>query len=136
MSILPSFYTQTASRLTESKVIVIPKEFEVDFDTGELTGSIAEGLDAIKVWIWLCLKTERFRYPIFSWNYGVELEQYIGETVTDEYLQDDCRAEIEEALTINPLIEGIDNFSAVIQKDKLSLSFTVNTALGEVEVHV
>lgn len=80
MSILPSFMqTQIADRAQTASVIEIPKEYGIDFTTGQLTGQIVEGIEAIKVWIWNCLHTQRFRYPIYSWDYGADLEQYIGQ---------------------------------------------------------
>ena len=65
MSILPSFL---ADQINEEKnqILDVPKEYGIDFVTGQLTGKIVEGKEAIKVWIWNCLKTQRFRYPIYS----------------------------------------------------------------------
>ena len=136
MSILPSFLYESALQEAESvsEVMAIPKEYGVDFSTGKLTGKIVEGIEALKVWAWNCIKTERYRYPIYSWQYGTEYEQYIGQTVSDEYLQNDCYTETQEALMVNPYITGIDGFNAEINDDKLHISFTLNTVLGSTEV--
>ena len=84
MSILPTFMqTQIETQTQISSVIEVPKEYGLDFETGQLTGEIVEGIEAIKVWIWLCLHTQRFRWPIYSWDYGADLEQYIGQSITD-----------------------------------------------------
>ena len=108
MSILPTFMqTQIASRTQTANVLTVPKEYGIDFTTGQLTGEIVEGIEAIKVWIWNCLHTQRFRYPLYSWDYGADLEQYIGQTVTEEFLNADCEDEIREALQVNPYITGI-----------------------------
>ena len=138
MSILPSFMTGTARKaaVQPTQTVDVPMEYEVDYGTGLLTGAKAEGKEAIKVWIWHCLQIERFRYPMYSWVYGTEFEQYIGQTVTDEYLQSDCRASVEEALTVNPYILGITDFEAEVEGDTLHISFTVKTSLGEVEIDV
>ena len=134
MSILPSFMMAAASEVQKETVQEIPKEYGIDFKTGQLTGKIVEGKEAIKVWIWNCLKTQRFRYPIYSWDYGADLEQYIGQTVSEEYLNTDCESEIKAALMVNPYIEGISDFSAEIRKEHLTLAFKVETRFGEVEV--
>lgn len=138
MSILPSFLYESVLQEAEETVNVmpIPKEYGVDFETGDLTGKIVEGIEALKVWAWNCIKTERYRYAIYSWQYGTEYEQYIGQTISDEYLQNDCYTETQEALTVNPYITGIDDFSAVIDGDRLSVSFTLNTTLGDAEVSI
>ena len=90
MSILPTFMqTQIETQTQISSVIEVPKEYGLDFETGQLTGEIVEGIEAIKVWIWLCLHTQRFRWPIYSWDYGADLEQYIGQSITEEFLNAD-----------------------------------------------
>ena len=134
MSILPSFMMTAASEVQKETVQEIPKEYGINFKNGQLTGKIVGGKEAIKVWIWNCLKTQRFRYPIYSWDYGTNLEQYIGHTLTQEYLNSDCESEIKEALLVNPYIEGISDFSAEMQKEHLILSFKVETSFGEMEV--
>ncbi len=136
MSILPSYLYATTLQGAASvaEVMPTPREYGIDFDTGELTGEIVEGIEAIKVWAWNCIKSERYRYAIYSWQYGTEYEQYIGQTVSDEYLQNDCYTETQEALMVNPYITGIDDFAAELDKDRLHISFTLNTVLGSTEV--
>lgn len=135
MSILPTFMqTQIASRAQTVNVLTVPKEYGIDFKTGQLTGEIVEGIEAIKVWIWNCLHTQRFRYPLYSWNYGADLEQYIGQTVTEEFLNADCEDEIREALLVNPYITGIEDFKVTFENGHLSLSFTAVTKFGNTEV--
>lgn len=136
MSILPTFLQEEKKTSINERIIEIPKEYGINYETGQLTGEIVEGAEAVKVWCWLCLHTERFRFPIYQWSYGTELEQYIGQTITDEYLQDDCRGNIEEALLVNPWIDGISDFKATIEGDHLSISLTINTKFGEVDMKV
>lgn len=135
MSILPSFLS---TEITEAQRTVTvqetPREYGIDFSTGQLTGLIVEGLEAIKVWIWNCIHSERYRYAIYSWQYGVEYEQYIGETISDEYLQSDCQTETEEALMVNPYITGITDFDATLEGTTLHITFTVETTIGKIEV--
>ena len=51
MSILPSFYASQMSQKTDSGTSqTIPKEYGINFSTGQLTGQIVEGKEAIKVW--------------------------------------------------------------------------------------
>ena len=135
MSILPSFMeTAVAAQISTTTAIPVPKEYGIDFDTGQLTGKVVEGLEAIKVWIWCCMRTPRFRYPIYTWQYGTSFEDYIGTVLSNEYVESDCQAEITEALMVNPYITGIEDFSAVRDGAVLRVRFTVLTRLGEIEV--
>lgn len=138
MSILPSFLQELSDTKTikedDNQVVKVPKEYGIDFRTGQLTGKIVEGLEAIKVWIWLCMHTERFRHAIYSADYGTSLEQYIGHMLSEEYLNTDCESEITDALLINEYIESIEDFEAVRNSDSLNISFRVVTKFGSIEV--
>lgn len=131
MSILPSF---AGMKTKETETQEIPVEYGIDFETGQLTGRKVKGLEAVKVWVWLCLRTERFRYQLYSQDYGVELDQYIGKAATEELLNMRCRKRVEEALLINKHITGVKDFSAFMDKDRLNISFTVQTVFGEVKI--
>ena len=114
----------------------VPREYEIDFDTGQLTGRIVEGLDAIKAWIWLALHTPRYRFFIYTWDYGNELEDLIGKGYSKEYLDVEIPNMIEDCLLINPNIESISDYNFTLENDKLTGSFTVNTLYGEVNMDV
>lgn len=138
MSILPSFLQSLSDTKTikedDSQVVKMPKEYGIDFQTGQLTGKIVEGIEAIKVWIWLCLHTERFRHAIYSADYGTSFEQYIGHVLSDEYINTDCESEISDALLINEYIESIEDFEAVKDGEHLRVSFRALTKFGNTEV--
>lgn len=138
MSILPSFLQSLSDTKTikeeDSQVVKMPKEYGIDFQTGQLTGKIVEGIEAIKVWIWLCLHTERFRHAIYSADYGTSFEQYIGHVLSDEYINTDCESEISDALLINEYIESIEDFEAIKDGEHLRVSFRVVTKFGNIEV--
>ena len=138
MSILPSFLQELSDTQTiredDSQVVKVPREYGINFQTGQLTGKIVEGLEAIKVWIWLCMHTERFRHAIYSADYGTSLEQYIGHMLSEEYINTDCESEISDALLINEYIESIEDFEAVRNYDSLNISFRVVTKFGSLEV--
>ena len=138
MSILPSFLEELSNidvaESEETKVIEVPREYGIDFTTGQLTGKIVEGLEAIKVWVWLCMHTERFRHAIYSADYGTSFEQYIGHVLSDEYINTDCESEISDALLINEYIESIEDFEAVKDGEHLRVSFRAVTKFGNIEV--
>ena len=64
--------------------LYIPREYGINFETGQLSGKIVEGYDALLVWVWLALKTPRYRYYIYSEDYGQEYEELIGKR-TDRF---------------------------------------------------
>ena len=86
MGLFPA-YIENDQTIEKSKTSATPKEYEIDYKTGQLTGRTVEGLEAIKVWIWLVLQTPRYRYYIYTWDYGNEFEDLIGQGYSEEYIE-------------------------------------------------
>lgn len=118
----------------QEEEIYIPKEYGIDFETGQLTGKIVDGLEAVKVWAWLALQTARERYYIYTTDYGQEYEDMIGKGYTKDYLKAELKRMTEECLTVNPYIAGIENFEMSKDGDHVTLSFLMITNLGDTEV--
>lgn len=132
MGLFPTYIeseTET-EQIEESK---IPKEYEIDFKTGQLTGRIVEEAEAIKVWIWLVLQTARYRYYIYSWDYGNEFEELIGRGYSEEYINAEAQRMTEDCLLVNENIESITDFSVGMENDQLTISFTANTIYGTIQ---
>lgn len=119
-----------------NEVYDLPLEYGIDFDTGQLTGKIVEGVEAVKVWIWLCLHTARYRFAIHDWDYGVDFEEYIGQTLDQEYVDTDIKKEVEDAMYVNPWITDVTDWRSSMDEkhDRLHLVFTAVTDFGETEV--
>lgn len=132
MSLLPT-YVEDDEELEEQEESQIPREYEIDFETGQLTGNIVEGAEAVKVWIWLALQTPRYRYYIYSWDYGHEFEDLIGQEYTEEYIEAETRRMTEDYLCSNENIQEITDFSVNMENDVSTISFVANTVYGEVE---
>ena len=119
------------------------KEISIDFNTGEpiLKNKefiILEGAEALKVWIWKTLKTERNKYLIYSDSYGNDLAENIGQ-IYDKTTKDALMInEIKECLLVNPYIINAYNFSVeTIEEGRHPvISFSVDTIYGTVESEV
>ena len=103
---------------TETQETDLPlfKEMAIDFETGEpiiKNNEIVtlEGQEALKVWIWKVLETERYKYKAYSNNYGNELKEQLG-TIYDKTIKDAIlENEIRECLGVNPYIVRLHSFS-------------------------
>lgn len=136
MSLLPTFVQMDISQKSKAEKLDIPREYELDFETGQLTGRIVEGIAAVKIWIWMALKTTRFRHAMFSWDYGTEIESLIGQGYSEEHVETEVFRMVSETLRVNKYITDITNFSATVTDDQLEISFIVNTLYGEVVTNV
>lgn len=133
MGLFPA-YIENDETLEAAEERKTPKEYEIDFKTGQLTGRIVEGLEAIKVWIWLTLQTARYRYYIYSWDYGNEFEDLIGQGYTEEYIEAEAHRMTEDCLLVNENIQSISDFAVNMEKEKLKISFTAHTIYGNIEI--
>lgn len=111
----------------------IPVEYGIDFESGQLTGQKVYGIEALKVWIWNALVTDRYRYEHHSWNFGHELENLIGSCNDIDYIRITAKEMIEECLTVNEHIIGIEEFDADTDGESLFCYFRVVTDLGNIE---
>ena len=120
----------------QEESLYIPKEYGINFETGQLSGKIVEGYDALLVWVWLALQTPRYRYYIYSKDYGQEYEDLIGKSYSTELTDSELERMTEECLTENPYITGIENFSCVKIEEKVTVTFSLITELGDGEVSI
>ena len=114
------------------------KTYKIILDQDRVSGYTDE-LDAVNQAVYLILSTERYAFPIYSWDYGVELVDLIGKPIP--YVMSEVQRRIEDALTQDDRIEGCSDFEFdLLEKDKLIVKFTVKSIYGalssEVEVSV
>lgn len=112
----------------------VPKEYEIDFKTGQLTGRKVEGSEAVKAWAWLALQTARYRYPAYSWDYGQEYDDLVGQSYSRGYIEMELERMTEECLLVNPDITGIEDFSVEFTGSTAHISFKLLTKYGDEEV--
>ncbi|MFL8709164.1 DUF2634 domain-containing protein [Clostridioides sp. GD02377] len=97
---------------------------------------IVEKKEALKVWIYKCIKTNRYEHEIYSLEYGTELSELIGQKYTKGLTESEASRFIKEALLINPYILEVNVKSANFNRDILSTNVKVSTIYGEVELNV
>lgn len=102
--------------------------YNIDFESGRAIGKV-DGLAAIKQSVIKILKTERFANSIYSDNYGIEFERFIGTNI--DFIKSDLERTITDALSIDTRILSISNFKISEQKNTtLEFSYLINTMYG------
>ena len=96
---------------------------------------IVEGNEAICVWIWHAIKTFRYCYSIYSWDFGCEIDTLLGQNYTYELTKAEATRYIEEALLINPYILEITKLDVDFDGDTLHITMRVITIYEELEVN-
>ena len=108
------------------------KTYRMDFKDNNIEGFIDEK-DAIKQAIYKILGTERYAYPIYSWDYGIELSDLYGEDV--RYVCAELEDRIKEALTQDDRIVDVTDFKFdTKEKGIVKVKFTVESIEGNIDI--
>jgi len=100
--------------------------------TDRIAGFVDEK-EAIKQAVYHILSIERYSCDIYDDNYGVELEQYIGNSF--EFLSATIQNTLEEALTQDDRIVGVNiNTIDKLSDDSVLINFTVIARNDEIEM--
>lgn len=126
-----------APEATQNRQVTFGKSWRFDFDTGEFvltpTGKVAESLD-IEAWAEWCKKalfTARYRFMIYSRNYGNEFEDLIGRGLNRAAKESEIRRIATECLMADPRTAKVGNFTFEWLQDGVIFSCEVSNVRGE-----
>ena len=119
--------------LPDLKIITLPtKTYRMDLDGNKISGYTDEQ-EAMKQAIYKIIRTERYRYIIYSWDYGIELEDLFGMPVS--YCVPEIERRVTEALLQDLRINDVNNFEFGTSKKGVVLTkFTAYTKFGEIDI--
>jgi hypothetical protein len=100
--------------------------------TSDKMQGFIDGREALVQSIYLVLNTERYEYPILSFDYGIELESLIGKDPA--YVQVEFKRRIRECLLKDDRITEVDNFQFAGSGDELRCTFDVSSIYGDVTI--
>lgn len=103
--------------------------WKINEERAEVRGTV-DGLAAMKQAVNKILQTERYRYAIYDWNYGIELEELYGKNVT--YVIPELKKRIEDALLADDRVTAVTDFSFVQEKGSVTAEFLVHTIFGDI----
>ena len=109
-----------------------PEESIETSRTYKISGNKIQGftdeLEALQQAIYKVLNTERYEYPIYSFNYGIELENLLGKDQV--YIQIELKRRIRECLLQDDRITEVDNFRFEVAGDSIKCTFDVHSIFG------
>lgn len=85
---------------------------------------------AIKQAILKILCTDRYEHEIYSWDYGIEINDLIGKSTL--YVLSEIEERVTDAVTADDRIEAVEDFTAVaVDKHTIYITFMAVTAQRE-----
>jgi hypothetical protein len=131
--IFPQSSTEAVnSIIISSKTPVYGKSPIFLFESGEfkkVDGRVytGESVEVLKNWIEKTLRTERYRFPVYTSNYGVTLEELVSGGLPYETLLNELKGQISDALLQDIRITGVGSFCFSRDKSYLNIQFVVKT---------
>ncbi|MGE6670974.1 DUF2634 domain-containing protein [Bacillus altitudinis] len=109
--------------------------YRIDFESGRLTNEKISGLDAIRQFVYMALRTERYSHAVYSHDVGCEVQEAVSdEESTDEYKEMEIPRLIEEALLVDERIESVQDFEITKEGAAFKVVFDVVTDEGTLEI--
>ena len=104
---------------------------KLNFENGRVGGYV-DKLEAYKQRIYLLLNTERYKHIIFSWDYGIELEDLFGQPIA--YVVPEIERRLTEAVMTDRESEKVSDFEFdTSKKGIVYVKFKATSVYGEVE---
>lgn len=95
-------------------------------------GGWIDGLEALKQAIYKILNTQRYDFLIYSWNYGSQLKELLGEQIPSVYSE--IKERITNALLQDDRISSVSDFAFEASRGEVLTMFTVNTSEGSIQI--
>ena len=90
-----------------------------------------DNYEAVRQAVEVIVSVERFRWQIYSPNFGIELDGLLGND--PGFVASELRRRLTDAFLPDNRILGISDFSYTFQDPVLTASVTVNTVFGPVK---
>lgn len=135
MALLPDPSTTAAGGIilsTGGNAAMPSKTYRMHIAEERVDGTITDNLEAVRQAVYKVLNTERYKHVIYSWNYGVELQDLFGKPLP--YVLPEIPRRIREALMQDDRITDVTDFDLSYTKDGDVLAkFVVHTIYGDME---
>lgn len=104
--------------------------FRVRYESDYKLIGMCDDIEAMKQAIFKIINTERYKYLIYDWNYGIELNDLIGKPIPYVYAEIERR--IKEALLADNRIKEVTDFRFSNNGGDVLCLFTANTIYGKI----
>lgn len=130
MALLPDTSTDESGAVS---VVMNPtwpnKTYRMMIDADRVQGTITSDLEAVKQAVYKIINTERYKFLIYSWNYGIELDDLFGKPIP--YVLPEIPRRITEALKQDDRITNVGDFDLTYnKKGDVLAKFRVTTIYG------
>jgi len=111
-------------------------EYAYDFENNELLTRNGEhyyvyGNEAMKIWIYKCMLTDRFRFSAYTDRFGTEVYTLIGEVISTKLKEAEVKRYITEAIMVHPFMVSINKMILKTEKSGLYVDVYYTTVFTD-----
>lgn len=128
MALLPESSGTSSSLVVEFQP---NKSYKMLIADEKVQGTV-DDLAAVEQACYKALNTERYQHVIYSWNYGVELQDLFGKPIP--YVFSELPRRIREALIQDERVNDVTDFDLSHSKGDVLAKFKVVTIRGVIEM--
>lgn len=120
------------------------QEWAYDFENNELLTDenglpyLVSGNEALKIWLFWAVITERYRWRANSNDYGTEIDRMIGINASQAIKSSELKRTIREAIEICQYVKSIDSIDLSLEDGFVVVDVRLKSVYQEgwVELHV
>lgn len=143
MAILPVSMTYVESVDEDEEILEREGfcEYAYDFENNELKTKDGRhyyvyGNEAMKIWIYKAMITNRFRHSAYTDKFGTEIYSLIGEVISSKFKQAEIKRYITEAVMVHPFMVSINKIDMTSLKSGLNVDVYYTTVFSDEIVRV
>lgn len=116
-------------------------EYAYDFENNELLTKDGKhyyvyGNEAMKIWIYKAMITNRFRHSAYTDRFGTEIYTLIGEVISSKFKEAEVKRYITEAVMVHPFMVSINKIDIEPYKSGLYVDVYYTTVFTDKIVRV
>lgn len=120
------------------------QEWAYDFENNELMTDenglpyLVSGNEALKIWLFWAIITERYRWKANSRDYGTEIDRMIGINASQAIKSSELERTIREAIGICQYVKTIESIDIALEDSVVVVDVKIKSVYQEgwVELHV
>ena len=139
MALLPDTGTSDVGTVIGKAELQPNKTYKMLASDEQVMGTLEDKLSAVQQAAYKILNTERYKHVIYSWNYGVELQDLFGKPIP--YVLSEIPRRITEALVQDDRIDDVTDYNLSWTRDNsqrnrgdVVVKFKIQSIYGEIEM--
>lgn len=138
---MSALFPMFSSPQDQTSGLPLYRDVQMDYTAGQPVWAgggpvLVTGLEAVRGWAWRAIDTARYRFSVFSWDFGCELEALVGQPYRADTKRSEAERYVREALLASPYIREVQVTGTFFEGSTIHISVDMTTVYGRTSVYV